>query len=132
RGRLRQLTAGDGGAAVLVGEPGAGKTMVAEAGTRLAAAAGATAAWGRCLDAAATPAYWPWSQVLRALPDGPLVQAAIQRLDGDIADGGEDSARQFRAYQAVAAALGEAASGVPVVAVVDDLHAADDASLALL
>jgi DNA-binding CsgD family transcriptional regulator/tetratricopeptide (TPR) repeat protein len=76
--------------------------------------------------------------VLRALPDGPMVRAARQRLDGDFAgDGdaagtGEDSVRQFRAYEAVAAALGEAAATGPVLAVIDDLHAADDASLALL
>jgi hypothetical protein len=117
---------------VLAGEPGAGKTTLAEAAAHLAHAAGITIAWGRCLDAASTPAYWPWSQVLRALPDGPLVQAARQRLNGDVAADGEDSVRQFRAYQAVAAALGEAAAGAPVLAVIDDLHAADDASLALL
>jgi DNA-binding SARP family transcriptional activator/DNA-binding CsgD family transcriptional regulator len=132
RDRLRQAASGDGGAVVLVGEPGAGKTTLAEAAAGLAAAAGVTAAWGRCLDAASTPAYWPWSQVLRALPDGPAVRAARQRLDGDVAGEEEDSVRQFRAYQAVAAALGEAAAGAPVLAVIDDLHAADDASLALL
>jgi DNA-binding SARP family transcriptional activator/DNA-binding CsgD family transcriptional regulator len=132
RGRLRRAAAGHGGAVVLVGEPGAGKTTLAEAAADLAAAAGITAAWGRCLDAASTPAYWPWSQVLRALPGGPLVRAARQRLDGEVAGEGEDSARQFRAYQAVAAALGEAAAGAPVLAVIDDLHAADEASLALL
>ena len=130
--RIRQVASGDGGAVVLVGEPGAGKTTLAEAAARLAGATGVATAWGRCLDAASTPAYWPWSQALRALPDGPLVQAARQRLDGDVAADGEDSVRQFRAYQAVAAALGEAAAGAPVVAVIDDLHAADDASLALL
>src|SRR6516164_6278729 len=132
RGRIRDAASGHGGAAVLVGEPGAGKTTLAEAAADLAAAAGVTAAWGRCLDAASTPAYWPWSQVLRALPDGPLVQAARQRLDGDVVGEEEESARQFRAYEAVAAALGEASSGAPVLAVIDDLHAADDASLALL
>ncbi len=132
RGRLRQAESGYGGAVVLVGEPGAGKTTIAEAGAGLAAAAGITVAWGRCPDAAATPAFWPWSQVLRALPDGPLVQAARQRLDGDVAGEGEDSARQFRAYQAVTAALRESTAAAPVLAVMDDLHAADDASLALL
>src|SRR6516162_8285328 len=132
RGRLGHAASGQGGAVVLVGEPGAGKTTLAEAAADLAAAAGVTAAWGRCLDAASTPAYWPWSQVLRALPDGPLVQAARQRLDGDVVGEEEESARQFRAYEAVAAALGEACSGAPVLAVIDDLHAADDASLGLL
>jgi DNA-binding SARP family transcriptional activator/DNA-binding CsgD family transcriptional regulator/tetratricopeptide (TPR) repeat protein len=132
RGRLGHAAAGHGGAAVLVGEPGAGKTTLAEAAVVLATAAGVTAAWGRCLDAASTPAYWPWSQLLRALPDGPSVQAARQRLDGDVASDAEDSVRQFRAYQAVAAALGEVAARAPLLAVVDDLHAADDASLALL
>jgi hypothetical protein len=99
---------------------------------RLAGADGITAAWGRCPDAASTPAYWPWSQVLRALPTGPQVQAARQRLDGELAGDEEEGVRQFRAYEAVAAALGEAAADAPLLAVIDDLHAADHASLALL
>jgi DNA-binding SARP family transcriptional activator len=132
RGRLRQVGSGHGGAVVLAGEPGAGKTTLAEAVARLAAAGGITTAWGRCPDAASTPAYWPWSQVLHALPAGPRVRAARQRLDGDLAGDEEESVRQFRAYQAVAAALGEAAAGAPLLAVIDDLHAADEASLALV
>jgi DNA-binding SARP family transcriptional activator len=136
--RLRQAADGRGGAVVLVGEPGAGKTSLAEAAARRAAAAGITVSWGRCLDAASTPAYWPWSQLLRGLPDGPLARAARQRLGGDVTDTddtpdtGDASARQFLAYEAVAAALGEAAAAAPVLAVIDDLHAADDASLGLL
>ena len=136
RDRLADAASGHGGAVVLVGEPGAGKTTLAEAAAHVAGGTGFTCAWGRCPDAASTPAYWPWSQVLRALPDGPRVAAARQRLDGDVegdGDGdGEDSIRQFRAYEAVAAAFGEAAASAPVLAVVDDLHAADEASLALL
>ena len=131
RDRLRLAAAGHGGAVVLTGEPGAGKTMVAEAVAHLAPAAGITVAWGRCLDAA-TPAYWPWSQVLRALPEGSRVQAARRRLDGDIEGEGEETVRQFRAYEAFAAALREATASGPALVVIDDLHAADDASLALL
>jgi hypothetical protein len=130
--RLRLAGAGHGGAMVLTGEPGAGKTMLAEAVARLAAQAETAVAWGRFPDAASTPAYWPWSQVLRALPDGPRVQAARQRLNGDAPGPGEESIRQFRAYEAVSAALSEAAASGPVLAVIDDLHAADDASLGLL
>ena len=130
--RLRLAGAGHGGAVVLTGEPGAGKTTVAEAVAHLAAAAGITVAWGRCPDAASTPAFWPWSQVLRALPGGPGLQAARQRLDGDTPGAGEESVRQFRAYEAVCVALGEATAHGPVLVAVDDLHAADDASLALL
>ena len=138
RDTLQRAASGHGGAVVLVGEPGAGKTTLAEEAARAAGGAAFTCVWGRCLDAASTPAFWPWSQVLRALPDGPRVHAARQRLDGNVAgDGditgtGEDSVRQFRAYEAVVAAFGEAATDAPVLAVVDDLHAADDASLALL
>ena len=132
RNTLRQVGSGHGGAVVLVGEPGAGKTTLAEAAARLAAADGITTAWGRCPDAASTPAYWPWSQVLHALPPAPRVRAARQRLDGDLAGDEEEGVRQFRAYQAVAAALGEAAADARLLAVIDDLHAADHASLALL
>src|SRR5215469_10770342 len=82
RDTFRRAASGHGGAVVLVGEPGAGKTTLAEAAAHIAGGAGFTCAWGRCLDAASTPAFWPWSQVLRALPDGPLAEAARQRLDG--------------------------------------------------
>jgi len=132
RNRLQDAASGHGGAVVLVGEPGVGKTTLAEAAAHIADGAGFISAWGRCLDAASTPAYWPWSQVLRALPGGPEVASARQRFDGDAEGEGENTVRQFRAYQAVTAALGEAAASAPVLAVVDDLHAADDASLTLL
>jgi Bacterial transcriptional activator domain/AAA ATPase domain len=43
RDRLQQARSGHGGAVVLVGEPGAGKTTIAEAGVYLATAADVTA-----------------------------------------------------------------------------------------
>jgi DNA-binding SARP family transcriptional activator len=130
--RIQQAAAGHGGAVVLTGGPGAGKTTLAAEAARLAADGGASTVWGRCLDAASAPAYWPWSQVLRGLPDGPRARAAARQLDGSAGQGEDDSARQFRVYEAMTAALAEAAAGAPLLAVIDDLHAADDASLALL
>ncbi len=132
KGRLRQAAAGSGGTVILIGEPGAGKTTVAEAVARLAAAAGFATAWGRCLDADSVPAYWPWSQVLSSLAPGPLVSAAVARLNGEAGAEDADCARQFRTYQALSAALAEAAGASPLLAVIDDLHAADEESLGLL
>ena len=116
---------------MLVGEPGVGKTTLAEHATELAATTGATVAWGRCLDGAA-PAYWPWLQLLRELPDGDAVGTARRRLAGDEGSVTEGSAARFHAYELVLAAFREASTTGPLVVVVDDLHAADDASLALL
>ena len=48
RERVDRARDGRGGAVVLVGEPGVGKTTLAERGTELAATTGATVAWGRC------------------------------------------------------------------------------------
>ena len=131
RERVDRARDGRGGAVVLVGEPGVGKTTLAERVTELAATTGATVAWGRCLDGAA-PAYWPWLQLLRELPDGDAVGAARRRLAGDEGSVTEGSAARFHAYELVLAAFREASTTGPLVVVVDDLHAADDASLALL
>src|SRR5581483_6794955 len=55
---------------LLSGEPGVGKTRLAE---ELAAAAdrnGALVTWGRCYEGDGAPPFWPWLQVLRGLLDG--------------------------------------------------------------
>ena len=49
------------------GEPGIGKTRLAEELGRSAAASGVLVAWGLGMEMAGTPPYWPWRQVLRAL-----------------------------------------------------------------
>ena len=51
---------------LLGGEPGIGKTRLADEFGRAAVAQGVRVAWGRCWEGGGAPAYWPWIQVLRA------------------------------------------------------------------
>ena len=51
------------------GEPGIGKTRLAEELSGRARQRGALVAWGSGVDAAGAPPFWPWVQVLRALAD---------------------------------------------------------------
>src|SRR5260370_4702026 len=71
---LRQLVAalehaleGRGGMFLLSGEPGIGKTRVAEQLAHEAQRRGAAAYWGRSTLAEGAPPYWPWVQILRSV-----------------------------------------------------------------
>ena len=52
---------------LIAGEPGIGKSRLADELASLAQARGATVLWGRCWEAGGAPAYWPWVQVLACL-----------------------------------------------------------------
>ncbi|MGH7803863.1 MAG: AAA family ATPase, partial [Candidatus Binatia bacterium] len=47
------------------GEPGIGKTRLAEELVAHAGLRGMRVLWGRCDQSDAVPAYWPWIQALR-------------------------------------------------------------------
>jgi predicted ATPase len=47
------------------GEPGIGKTRLAEELAVRAKALGLQVLWGRCWEGDGAPAYWPWIQVIR-------------------------------------------------------------------
>jgi predicted ATPase len=51
------------------GEPGIGKTRLAEEFSAMAEAYGVLAVWGAAAGSAGAPPYWPWLQVLRALSE---------------------------------------------------------------
>ncbi|WP_448616643.1 BTAD domain-containing putative transcriptional regulator [Modestobacter sp. URMC 112] len=144
-------TAGGRGRIVLVaGEPGIGKTRLAEEAARRARASGVTVAWGRSDQDAGAPPFWPWTQVLRSLlgdgTAGPLrAGAAAHSVElapvlPELADGGprasapvvDPEAARFRVCQAATAALRDLASARPLLVVLDDLQWADVASLRLL
>lgn len=64
RAGLREAAAGHGCVFLLSGEPGIGKTRLAEEISDGAAARGFGVAWGRCWQAVGRPAYWPFVQAL--------------------------------------------------------------------
>jgi DNA-binding SARP family transcriptional activator len=63
---LEDALAGRGRLFLVVGEPGIGKSRLAEELMRRARARGARVLVGRCWEAGGAPAYWPWVQSLRA------------------------------------------------------------------
>ncbi len=137
---LDRAVAGEGNLCLLTGEPGIGKTRLAEELSRRAAARGVAAVWGRCWDGGGAPAYWPWTRLLgqllthvdRALlgPDLPLLGHILPELRAPGAEPLEDA--RFELYRAVAALLRQLAQAAPRLLVLDDLHAADLSSLLLL
>jgi eukaryotic-like serine/threonine-protein kinase len=62
---VREVAAGRGRLVALAGEPGVGKTRLAEETATYAAANGARVLWGRCWEGGGAPAFWPWIQLIR-------------------------------------------------------------------
>ncbi|MEV6926741.1 BTAD domain-containing putative transcriptional regulator [Dactylosporangium sp. NPDC051485] len=132
--RIERAAAGAGGVLLIAGEAGLGKSRLAERAAQLAAGRGLAVAWSRCVEASATPAFWPWTQVLRALPGTPEARRLLDALAGRGVDRHREDpdAALFHLHEAVAEELRGHAAARPLLVVVDDLHAADAASLQLL
>jgi eukaryotic-like serine/threonine-protein kinase len=150
---LDAAVAGRGGVVLLAGEPGIGKTRLAEELAARAAEHGALVLWGRCWEGEGAPAFWPWVQVVRgyvqtqagdpselrrdlgagAADIAQLVPAVRERLP-DLPDPPplEPDAARFRLFDSLAGFLRAAAGRRPLLLVLDDLHWADAPSLALL
>lgn len=117
---------------VLEGQPGIGKTRLAEELGERASSDGAQVLWGRCLEGDAAPAFWPWLGVLRPLTAGGTAGgprlAQLFGADSQDVDPAGATAR-FELFEEVVGALGAAGHRVVVL---DDVQWADPASLELL
>jgi eukaryotic-like serine/threonine-protein kinase len=64
---LDQARVGLGSVALVLGEPGVGKTRLAEELAERAAVGGTLVLRGHCPDTGLSSHYWPWAQILRSL-----------------------------------------------------------------
>ncbi|MGI5274060.1 BTAD domain-containing putative transcriptional regulator [Nonomuraea sp. CA-218870] len=123
--------------AIVTGVAGAGKTTLLRQLQSRLSTDGWTAASGACPDSSATPPGWAWVEILRTLVGvtgageyaqllAPLLDDAAPDPDDDEVSGG------FRLHRAVGGYLAGVARRSPVLLTLEDLHWADDQTLALL
>jgi DNA-binding SARP family transcriptional activator len=148
---LDEAFAGRGRLFLVQGEPGIGKSRLADELAGRAAARGAAVLVGRCWEAGGAPAYWPWTQSLRAYvrkAEPRDVRRQLGAGGGEVAqivpelrelfpalpepESSESEAARFRLFDSTAAFVRAAAADRPLALVLDDLHSADEPSLLLL
>src|SRR5919109_2882684 len=88
RARVEDARAGRGSVVLAGGDPGIGKTRLAEQIASHATDSGMRVVWGSCWPGEGAPSFWPWIQVLRAYGRDPDAAAVLAR-----APGAEDLAR---------------------------------------
>jgi DNA-binding winged helix-turn-helix (wHTH) protein len=155
---LSEADSGSGGLFVLMGEPGIGKTRVAEAMARDAIGVGVPVAWGHCRELGNPSPLWPFAELLRNLSRRSSAARSVFRASrfvslvpellhllpelttategpwpqADALEHPIEPASKHRVFDAVTRALTLAAEHIPYVLVLDDLQRADTASLELL
>lgn len=131
------------------GEPGIGKTRIAEEITTRARERGVPVLWGRGAEGEGAPPYWPWRQILRGAADlgGAARAAAELQVERSLAviagEGGGDveptgivagevGEPRFHVFDAVGRFLRSVSDAAGLMIVLDDLHGADRPSQQLL
>ncbi len=147
---LDDARSGRGRLFLIGGEPGIGKSRLAEELTRRAD--GAEVYWGRCWEVGGAPPYWPWAQAIRSY----VREADVQRLRAELGAGAAEIAdvvddvrerlpdlgpslaiadpqmARFHLFDSITTFLTSVSRTQPLVLVIDDLHWADEGSLRLL
>jgi len=142
---------GNGSLMMIAGEPGIGKSRLAEETGVYANLRGMQGLWGHCYENETGLPYIPFIEALRAH----VVSRAPEVLRSELGDGAVDVAKlvseirqvlpdipapvqseqeqeRYRLFESVGAFLMNAAAQQPIMLVLDDLHWADKPSLMLL
>ncbi|MFN0029719.1 MAG: ATP-binding protein [Acidimicrobiales bacterium] len=131
RSILDAARGGRGGAALVVGEAGIGKTALVQA---VVDSSGMAVLWARAHDGHEAPAMWLWRQVARAAAANGRADAAdaLDRVTDHGAGIPHSGNERFLLFDAVSSALQSYARAEPLLVVLDDLQWADRDSLAML
>jgi len=141
---------GRGQVVLTAGEPGIGKTTLAQEFAATATQRGVRVLWGRCGDREGSPPYWPWAEVLRAFaeeesadnvraffaPGARYISLVVpelrERFAFERSSVPDDQSVRFHVADAVRALFHRAARQRSLLLVLEDLHWADQGSLLLL
>ena len=135
---LGRAKGGSGGALIVAGPPGIGKTRVAMELAAAAQADGVGVHWGRCWQGDVAPAFWPWVQVLRSMEaDDSGLRAQLVDVLALIGPRSRPSSRGaattpadgFVVLDQLASVVCAAARARTTVVVIEDLQWADASSL---
>jgi len=148
---LEGALSGKGSLAMLVGEPGIGKTRIAEEFAVYAGLRGAQVLAGHCYEGDASLPYRPFIEALRqyvrsraddelrsqmgpGAPEIATMVSDVRQRFPDIEDAPslEPEAERLRLFESVTQFLRNASAASPLVLHLDDLHWADKPSLLLL
>ncbi len=148
---LDDALSGRGQMVMLAGEPGIGKTRLAQELATRAESLGAQVMWGGCYEHVGAPPYWPYVQPIRAY----VQEISAEQLRSQMGPGAADIAdvipevltklpdlempaaldpdqARFRLFDSFTTFFKSAAQTQPMMLVLEDLHWADKPSLLLL
>ena len=148
---LVDVVSGRGRLVMLAGEPGIGKSRIAQQLAAQAGGLGVQVYWGWCYEEVGAPPYWPWIQLLRTciqektaeelgalLGPGaaaiseivPELLVKLPELEPPPALDPEEA--RFRLFDSITTFWKNASQAKPTMIVVEDLHDSDRSSLLLL